>query len=103
MMLSAELSQRACMPSRAAAWPQVTSKLRLGQLWDHNGTLPEGVGVEYKGRTVLVEISPQDRLTGGLQQWVDPRGGHATLVGPKHVCTWSTVEQASVGVLLQCA
>ncbi|BDA44602.1 hypothetical protein COCOBI_06-0780 [Coccomyxa sp. Obi] len=41
---------------------QVTMKLKLGQMWDHNGTYMEGIGFRYQDHTVIVELGEDDNM-----------------------------------------
>ncbi len=43
---------------------QVTTKLKLGIMWDHNGTYMEGFGFQYRDQQVLVELDEKDEITG---------------------------------------
>ena len=43
---------------------QVTCKLKLGRMWDINGTYIGGMGVQYREHTVLVAIDEKGSLTG---------------------------------------
>jgi hypothetical protein len=43
---------------------QVSTKLKLGELWDHNGTYMEGFGFQYRDHGVIMELDSQDELTG---------------------------------------
>ena len=42
----------------------MSTKLKVGVMWDHNGTYMEGIGFQYKDHQVIVEISPEGNLTG---------------------------------------
>ncbi|EIE23708.1 hypothetical protein COCSUDRAFT_47405 [Coccomyxa subellipsoidea C-169] len=42
---------------------QVSTKLKLGELWDHNGTYMEGFGFQYRDHGVIMELDSQDELT----------------------------------------
>jgi hypothetical protein len=33
-------------------------------MWDHNGTYMDGIGFQYREHRVVVEISPEDTLSG---------------------------------------
>lgn len=35
---------------------QVTMRLKLGQMWDHNGTYIDGLGFRYKDFSVICEL-----------------------------------------------
>ena len=39
-------------------------KLKLGQMWDHNGTYMEGIGFRYQDHTVVVELGEDDNMQG---------------------------------------
>ena len=45
---------------------QVSTKLKVGVMWDHNGTYMEGLGFQYKDHNIIVEITPEDDLAGAL-------------------------------------
>ncbi|EIE21380.1 hypothetical protein COCSUDRAFT_56599 [Coccomyxa subellipsoidea C-169] len=41
---------------------QMTMKLKLGQMWDHNGTYMEGIGFRYQDHTVVIELASDDSM-----------------------------------------
>ncbi|CAL8463174.1 g2708 [Coccomyxa elongata] len=41
---------------------QVSMKLKLGQMWDHNGTYIEGVGFRYQDHEVMVVLDSDDNM-----------------------------------------
>ncbi|BDA47657.1 hypothetical protein COCOBI_10-5080 [Coccomyxa sp. Obi] len=41
---------------------KVSAKLKLGVMWDHNGTYMEGIGFQYRDHQVTVEIAENDTL-----------------------------------------
>ena len=43
---------------------QVSTRLKLGVMFDHNGTYMDGVALQYLDHTVAVEITPEDGLAG---------------------------------------
>ena len=43
---------------------QVTTRLKLGVMWDHNGTYMEGFGFQYRDQQVLIELDENDDVTG---------------------------------------
>ena len=43
---------------------QVTTKLKLGVMWDHNGTYMEGFAFQYRDQKILVELDEKDEVTG---------------------------------------
>lgn len=43
---------------------QVSTKLKVGVMWDHNGTYMEGLGFQYRDHSIIVEITPEDELAG---------------------------------------
>ena len=43
---------------------QVSTKLKVGVMWDHNGTYMEGYGLQYKDHQVVMELTPEDELAG---------------------------------------
>ena len=45
---------------------QVSMKLRLAQMWDHNGTNMEALGFMYRNYQVLVSLDANDDLKGEL-------------------------------------
>ena len=50
------LTQHACM--------QVSTKLKVGVMWDHNGTYMEGFGFQYRDHQITVEITQDDQIAG---------------------------------------
>ena len=44
---------------------QVSTRLKLGVMFDHNGTYMDGVGFQYLDHTVTIEITPENALAGG--------------------------------------
>lgn len=40
----------------------VSTKLKLGEMWNHNGTYMEGYGLQYRDHQVTIEITPEDEL-----------------------------------------
>lgn len=46
---------------------QVSTKLKVGVMWDHNGTYMEGYGFQYRDHGIIIELDADDDLTGGLQ------------------------------------
>ena len=42
----------------------MTTKLKLGVMWDHNGTYMEGFGFQYRDQQILVELDEKDEVTG---------------------------------------
>ena len=43
---------------------QVSTKLKVGVMWDHNGTYMEGFGFQYRNQRVQVELTPTNELAG---------------------------------------
>ena len=43
---------------------QLTMKLTLGQMWDHNGTYMSGLGFMYQKHKILAELGEDDNLAG---------------------------------------
>ena len=45
---------------------QISTKLKVGIMWDHNGTYMEGVGFHYRSHKVVIELSVTnpDTITG---------------------------------------
>jgi len=43
---------------------QVSTKLKVGVMWDHNGTYMEGFGFQYRDHKIQVELSQDDQITG---------------------------------------
>lgn len=41
----------------ACCLAQMSMKLKLGQMWDHNGTYMEGIGFHYRTHKVVIELS----------------------------------------------
>ena len=50
------LTQHGCM--------QVSTKLKVGVMWDHNGTYMEGFGFQYRDHQITVEITQDDKIAG---------------------------------------
>lgn len=44
---------------------QVSTKLKVGVMWDHNGTYMEGYGFQYRDHGIIIELDANDYLTGG--------------------------------------
>lgn len=47
---------------------QVTTKLKVGEMWDHNGTYMEGIGFQYRDHKVIVEVSDNGQLAGNTSR-----------------------------------
>ncbi len=43
---------------------QVSMKLKLGQMWDHNGTYMDGIGFRYQDHEVVIELAAGDNMHG---------------------------------------
>ena len=45
---------------------QISTKLKVGIMWDHNGTYMEGIGFHYRSHKVVIELSATnpDTITG---------------------------------------
>ena len=43
---------------------QVSTRLKLGVMWDHNGTYMDGIGFQYRDHRVTVEITQDDQIAG---------------------------------------
>lgn len=43
---------------------QVSMKLKLAQMWDHNGTNMEGIGFMYRDYKTLIALDDKQELTG---------------------------------------
>ncbi|BDA48425.1 hypothetical protein COCOBI_12-1040 [Coccomyxa sp. Obi] len=41
---------------------QMSMKLKLGQMWDHNGTYMEGVGFRYQDHKIIIELGADDNM-----------------------------------------
>ncbi|KAK9908491.1 hypothetical protein WJX75_008624 [Coccomyxa subellipsoidea] len=41
---------------------QMTMRLKLGQMWDHNGTYMDGIGFRYQDHKVVVELGTDDNM-----------------------------------------
>ena len=50
------LTQPGCM--------QLSTKLKVGVMWDHNGTYMEGFGFQYRNHQIAVEITQDDKIAG---------------------------------------
>jgi len=47
---------------KAAA--QINTALKVGVMWDHNGTYMEGFGFQYRDQQVQINLTPEDDLAG---------------------------------------
>ena len=45
---------------------QVSVNLKLGVMYDHNGTYIQGVGVNMFGHKIVVKLGEKDKLQGEL-------------------------------------
>ena len=45
---------------------QVTTKLKPGKLWDHEGTYMGGIGFKYRGHVVVCEVTDDSELRRAL-------------------------------------
>ena len=43
---------------------QVSMKLKLAQMWDHNGTNMEAIGFMYRTNKILIALNDNQELTG---------------------------------------
>ena len=43
---------------------QVSTRLKLGVMWDHNGTYMDGIGFQYRDHQVTVDLSEDGQLAG---------------------------------------
>ena len=45
---------------------QISTKLKVGVMWDHNGTYMEGIALHYRSHKVVIEVDPTntDSFTG---------------------------------------
>jgi hypothetical protein len=43
---------------------QINTALKVGVMWDHNGTYMEGFGFQYRDQKVQVELTRMDELAG---------------------------------------
>lgn len=43
---------------------QINTALKVGVMWDHNGTYMEGFGFQYRDQQVQIELTPEDDLAG---------------------------------------
>lgn len=66
-MLNEALAQAGHVSEWLVCLRQVSTKLKVGVMWDHNGTYMEGIGFQYKDHQVLVEITTDDNLAGAFQ------------------------------------
>ena len=53
--------QRADMSGPAL---QLNTALKVGVMWDHNGTYMEGFGFQYKDQHIQIGLSAEDTMTG---------------------------------------
>ena len=49
---------------RGMADVQVSTKLKVGVMWDHNGTYMEGFGFQYRDQQIRVELDRMDGAGG---------------------------------------
>lgn len=47
-----------------AVCAQVSMKLKLGQMWDHNGTYMDGIGFKHQDHEVVIEQAAGDIMHG---------------------------------------
>jgi hypothetical protein len=43
---------------------QVSMRLKLGVMWDHNGTYMDGIGVRFQDHNVIAELGEDDNIEG---------------------------------------
>ncbi len=43
---------------------QINTALKVGVMWDHNGTYMEGFGFQYRDQQVQVALNAEDQMTG---------------------------------------
>ena len=43
---------------------QVSTRLKLGVMWDHNGTYMDGIGFQYRDHQVTIDLSEDGQLAG---------------------------------------
>ena len=43
---------------------QINTALKLGVMWDHNGTYMEGFGFQYRDQQIQVTLNTEDRMSG---------------------------------------
>ena len=48
---------------------KLSAKLKVGVMWDHNGTYMEGYGFQYKDQTIIMELNADDELAGELSSY----------------------------------
>ena len=78
---------------------QVSTKLKLGEMWNHNGTYMEGYGLQYRDHQVVIEITPEDELAGAH---IAPPLSAAPVLGSvlpaqPGLATWLPVTCQSIG------
>ena len=44
----------------------MTTKLKPGKMWDHEGTYMGGIGFKYRGHVVVCEVSDEGDLSCAL-------------------------------------
>ena len=49
---------------------QVSTKLKVGVMWDHNGTYMEGYGFQYRDHGIIVDLDDKDEVTGGPHSYL---------------------------------
>lgn len=50
-----------------SGWLQVTTKLKPGKMWDHEGTYMGGIGFKYRGHVVVCEVTDDSELRRALR------------------------------------
>lgn len=43
---------------------QVSTKLKVGVMWDHNGTYMEGFGFQYRDHQIVIDSTPDNKIAG---------------------------------------
>ena len=74
------------MHADVAMREQVTTKLKVGVMWDHNGTYMEGFGFQYRDQKVTIEIDESDELAGVCFQISSSRCSSCILASAVHAC-----------------
>ncbi len=49
----------------------MSTRLKLGVMWDHNGTYMDGIGFQYRDHQVTIELSKKDDQLAGKEPHKD--------------------------------
>ena len=63
-MYTSEVFHKAAALDRVDRCAQVSMKLKLARMWDHNGTNMEAIGFMYRDYKTLIGLDANQELTG---------------------------------------